>query len=272
MSYQMISIDMDGTLLDSTFQISKANLKAIEKAMREGKTVIVATGRSLSEMNPYMDELKNVRYFVLESGAVVYDRQHKGIIKQSFFDYADVQKIMAAALQQDCMPHYFTNGYSYTFLEKMKKMDRYQMGKLQQFYLENVNQISDFDQFMLRYGHQIEKIILYHRSMDDVEKCYELLKDINVEKPTVGISVEMSPLGINKASAVKWLCQQLDISTDKMIVIGDSNNDLEIMEMAGLAIAVANANDNVKRICDTVVSDHDHDGVAQAINTYLLFQ
>lgn len=272
MSYKMISLDMDGTLLDSTFHISKANQNAIFQADSQGKTVIVATGRSLSEMNPYMDELKNVRYFVLESGAVIYDRQNKKILKQSFFDYADVQKIIAVSKQQDCMTHYFTNGYSYSFLDKMKKMDRYQMGKLKQFYLENVNQIDDFDQFMFHYGHQIEKIILYHRSIKDVIKCYDLLKDINVEKPTVGISVEMSPLGINKASAVKWLCQRLGIAADEMIAIGDSDNDLEIMEMAGLAIAVDNANDNVKQICDIVVDDHDHDGVAQAINAYLLFQ
>ena len=272
MTYQMISLDMDGTLLDSTFHISKANLEAICQAQSLRKTVIVATGRSLSEMNPYMAQLQHVRYFVLESGAVIYDQQNKEIIKQSFFDYDDVEKIIAIARQQDCMPHYFTGGYSYSFLDKMKKMDRYQMGKLQQFYLENVYRIDDFKKFMLCYGHQIEKIILYHQSMDDVKKCYELLKNVHVEKPTVGVSVEISPLGINKASAVKWLCQYLNISSDEIIAVGDSDNDLEIMEMAGLAIAVANANDNIKRICDTVVSDHDHDGVIQAINAYLLFQ
>lgn len=268
--YKMISLDMDGTLLDSAFHISKVNQNAIYQASSQGKTVIAATGRSLSEMKPYMEELQYIRYFVLESGAVIYDYKKDKIIKQSFFRVDDVKKIMTLSKKQDCMSHYFTGGYSYSFLDQMQKMECYQMGKLKQFYLQHVNQIDDFNQFMKKHKHEIEKIILYHRNMNDVKKCYDLLKDINVEKPTVGISVEMSPLGVNKASAVKWLCQKLDIADDELIAVGDSDNDLEMMKMAGLAVAMKNANENVKRICHAVVNDNDHDGVAEAINQYLL--
>lgn len=270
MSYQLISLDMDGTLLDNDLKISNENIEAIHQAVLQNKYVVIATGRSLSEMNVYMDRLKDIRYFILENGATIYDRVKGKMIYQKCFEADDVKKIIKVSYKQDLMPHYFTGGYSYSFTEKMMHMDKYNMAKLQDFYLENVRNIIDFDEFKKKYLDKIEKIIFYHRSMKELELCHQYLKDIDVEKPNVGISIELSPKGVNKASGLKILCDILNMSMDKTIAVGDSHNDLEILKMTGLSIAVDNANENVKKICDQVVLDNDHHGVSQAIHTYLL--
>lgn len=270
MTYQLISLDMDGTLLNSKLEIGDENIKAIHDAVLHHKNVVIATGRSLSEMNPYMERLKDIRYFVLESGAVIYDRLKNQIIYQKFFSSEDVRTIIEISNKQDIMPQYFSDGYSYTFLEKMLHMDKYNMAKFQQFYLDNVYRITDFNQFIKNRIHRIEKIIFYHQSQSEVIKCYEFLENVHVEKPQVGISIEMSPTGINKATGLHYLCQLLNLNMKDVIAVGDSDNDIEILQTVGLGISMKNANENVKHICHVVVNDNDHDGVAEAINQYLL--
>ena len=68
------------------------------------------------------------------------------------------------------------------------------------------------------------------------------------------------------------LCSYLNLPIQCTIAVGDGNNDLPILGVAGLSIAVGNANDNVKKVCDVIVSDNDHDGCHEAILSYLLKQ
>ena len=83
-------------------------------------------------------------------------------------------------------------------------------------------------------------------------------------------SLELSSMGINKGVGLKKLCQYLKISLANTIVVGDADNDIEALKIAGLAVGMGNANDTVKHIADVLVNDCDHDGCAQAITEYLL--
>ena len=132
MVYQLIALDMDGTLLNSQFKITKGCQEAIKKASDLHKIVSISTGRSLTEMRPYLDDFKDVRYLILESGAVVYDLKEAKILYQKTFQPSDIYKIHQAYLKQDMMIHIFMNGYSYATKEHMYQMDKYQMGKYQE--------------------------------------------------------------------------------------------------------------------------------------------
>lgn len=83
-------------------------------------------------------------------------------------------------------------------------------------------------------------------------------------------SLEISPLGVTKGYGLKKLCKHLNIEVEQSIVVGDADNDLDVLKTAGLAVAMGNANANVKKIADVEVMDNDHDGVAEAIYKYLL--
>lgn len=66
------------------------------------------------------------------------------------------------------------------------------------------------------------------------------------------------------------MCEYLHISMEQTIAVGDADNDLDILKQAGLAVAMGNANENVKNIADVIVNDNDHGGCAQTIRDYLL--
>lgn len=271
MDYQLIALDMDGTLLNHELKIPEACLEAMQKAQETGKHVVISTGRSLSEMKHYLDDLTMVRYMILESGACVYDLYKHEMIYQKAFGKDEVLKIYDALLKQDIMLHIFTDGYSYSPDSQRHKMNEYQMGRYQNMFLECVDPIDNVELFFQEHIEHIEKVNLYHRSVEERENSLQSLKDLDVVKACVEVSsLELTPFGVNKGLGIKHLCDYLNISVDQCIAVGDSNNDLEMLEVVGLAVAMGNANEDVKRIADVVVSDCEHDGVADAINEYLL--
>ena len=77
-------------------------------------------------------------------------------------------------------------------------------------------------------------------------------------------------MGISKAKALADLAQDLGISAAEVMAIGDGNNDLEMLEFAGLSIAMGNANDAVKERADFVTASNEESGVAQAILNHVL--
>ena len=82
--------------------------------------------------------------------------------------------------------------------------------------------------------------------------------------------VEAMPLGTTKASALSRLAEILDIQTSEIMAMGDANNDIEMLEFAGLGIAMGNASDHVKSLADAVTASNEEDGVARAIEKYIL--
>lgn len=271
MVYQLIALDMDGTLLNSQFKITKGCQEAIKEASDLHKIVTISTGRSLTEMRPYLDDLKDVRYLILESGAVVYDLKEAKILYQKTFQPSDIYKIHQAYLKQDMMIHIFMNGYSYATKEHMYQMDKYQMGKYQETFVHNNSGIENVDEFLKTHLYEIEKVNLYHQSPQLREESITFLKDLDVTKACVEVSsLELSPKGVHKGVGLVHLCEKLQIPINQTIAVGDSHNDKDIMEIAGLAVAMNNAIEDIKAIADEVVADCDHDGVKEAIEKYLI--
>ena len=83
-------------------------------------------------------------------------------------------------------------------------------------------------------------------------------------------SLEMTPQGVSKGSGLADLCKVLGISIKDAIGVGDAFNDVPMLEMAGLGVAMGNSNEAAIRAADVVVSDNDHDGISEVIELYLL--
>lgn len=268
--YQLIALDMDGTLLNQKQEITVNCQKAINKAIQQGYHVVLSTGRSLTELQPYMDILKTIRYFILENGAVVYDQYHQRIMYQKTLTSHQIDKINQVYQQQDIMPHLFINGYSYT-TDRAYHMNDYQMGQYQDMFLQYVHMIKDFPLFLQEHQNEIEKWGLYHQTSKQREISIGMLKDASLSMTKVEqTSLEITSQGVNKGEGLKQLCLYLNIPLNQCIAVGDSDNDLEILACVGLPIAMKNANEHVYKIAKAVVLDHNHDGVKEAIEKYLL--
>ena len=269
--YSLIAMDMDGTLLRSDKTISPAVLSAIHDAVSAGKVAALGTGRPASELAPYREILKDIRYAVLESGSLLYDLQKEKVLLAHFLDPACIPAVLEAVSHEDVMPQAMCGGRSYVNGEDIPRMAHYQMGVYQSLYEETADRVSDIRAFIREHAAGIEKINLYHTSPESRERTAARLADVPAQKTYAEqSSLEISPQGITKGQGLVELCGIPGIPVEQSIAVGDADNDIPMLRAAGLGIAVANANEHVLAAADVVVADNDHDGCAEAIRRYLL--
>lgn len=268
--YKLIALDMDGTLLNSKKEISKKNLEMIERAFAEGKQVALSTGRCIAELEQYLDIIPGLRYIVCVSGAMVYDLKEKRSISSNAITEQNIRKIMDIVRDKDIMIH-FMSDKSIVQNCDFEKIEYYQMGVYRPLFEEAADKIDNIYDYYEQNRVEIDKLNLYHHTAEEREQTREKLKGLDlVLKNSEEAGLEISAKNVTKGTGLMSLCEHLGISIDETIAVGDADNDIDVLKTAGLSVAMGNADDEIKEICDVVVGDCDHDGCAEAIEKYLL--
>lgn len=270
-NYQLIALDMDGTLLTSDKKITAKTLETIEKAIEKGKHVVLSSGRAMDELKAYERELAVLSYGIMESGAIVYDFRKKENVYQAKVAPEMINKIMETAQLEDTMIQFFSEGHSITEQKKIANMREFEMEIYQPMFEKICWMVDDMHVYYEQEKPNVEKINIYHKDTESRLRTYERLKDLPLSFSFSEItSLEISPEGVSKGEGLKKLCEYLGISVEDTICVGDADNDLPILKIAGLAVAMGNANEQVKAVSDVIVSDNDHEGCREAIRKYLL--
>ena len=268
--YKLIALDMDGTLLNSQKEISKQTLEMIQKAYDSGKEVIFSTGRCVAELNSYIEQIPELRYINCVSGALVYDLKERRKIYSNAISIEKVNKILEAAQKEDVMIHLLTKD-SIVQQSHYEQLNYYGMGVYKPLFEKVADKVPDILAYYKEKAMPIEKLNLYHRSPDGRERTRERLSKLGLMLADAEkTSLEVSEMGVTKGTGLTKLCEHLGISLEETIVVGDADNDVDALKIAGLSVAMGNANDEVKKICDVTVSDCDHNGCAEAIERFLL--
>ncbi len=276
-SYKLVAFDMDGTLLDSSKNISPKTLDAVNEALDMGKHVVLSTGRCIAELNDFFALMPKLRYVICMSGALVYDvLEHKAIYSNSI-PVDEVKIIIKEALKRDVMVHLLTEEESIVELDRGSRIKDYGMGSYQEMYDRVTTKVEDIRSFYDNYSKPVHKINNYHRTREEStllkNELEAIAKDGLLHLELVyseKTSLECSRIGTTKGTGLIKLCDYLGIDILETIAVGDADNDLDILKKAGLAVAMGNANDNVKAISDVVVSDNDNDGCFEVITSYIL--
>ncbi|MDD2959296.1 MAG: HAD family hydrolase [Lachnospiraceae bacterium] len=273
MTYEMIALDMDGTVLNDEKQIDGATREAIRMALAAGKEVVFCTGRSYSEMNEFLPDFRGMHYLCGESGALVYDLKERTPLKLTTLSGASILQIKEAIRGRDVMVQIFREGQSYLGRKYFPLMDLYGMGQYQESFRHNARLVEDIFEVLEPNGDGAEKINLYHRNVEERLVTLAKLEAVSVQSTMVfseETSLECSPSGISKAAGLAEICKVKGISMEQVIMVGDNENDREALCAAGLAAAMGNAVPAIKEICDVVLADNNHGGCKEAIEKYLL--
>lgn len=268
--YKLIAFDMDGTLLDSNKKIRQDSLDAIAEAVKAGKYVALSTGRSTPEIKEYLPDLKNVKYIISSSGAYLYTNPENQVILDRPFEYETVKALFKATSSFDLMWHLHGNT-GYVQSNQASHLEDYGMAIYRNLFETLDKFVDDLQAYYENHRDSVYKFNCYCRTPEQRETVRKAIEGLPV---TIAYSekksIEVSPEGISKASGLKKLCEHLGISLAESIAVGDGDNDLEILKVAGLSVAMGNSNKSVLDIADVVVKDNDNGGCAQVIRDYLL--
>ena len=263
---------MDGTLLDDQKNIGPETLRQIDRAAEQGKIIALCTGRGVAELNDFLDILKGVRYAICASGGIIWDMQKKEKIYSRKIDVETAFRIFDLMKDKDVVRQILEVKNILTASD-LPQLERFRMHKYRPSYERWATLVEDTEKYYRAAPYPVEKLDFHFTNTPDCRSTVREVKDAGLPVEVVGTgmgTLEINAAGVCKGSTLLHLCRILNIDPSEAIAVGDSYNDINMLEVVGLPVAVANANDEVKKICRAVVPDNNHEGCAEAIDKYLM--
>lgn len=273
MSYKLICTDMDGTLLNSNNEISKRNLEAIKKASEKGVQVAVSTGRLFVSANYYADLIGVKTPVIASNGAYIRDKNIDKVIYKSLLGYKNCKKVMEVMKKYDMYAHF--NTYNSIITEKLVHSSKFysKMNEsLPQDRRINIMITSNWEESFKEYENEILKCIVIDKDYEKLKLVKEeLLKEEGLEVVSSFVNnIEVMTKGVSKGNAVDILANYYNLSREEVMCIGDSENDLSMIKFAGMGVAMGNGSELVKENSDYITDTNNEDGVAKAIEKFIL--
>ena len=272
MQYQLMAVDMDGTLLNSDKHISPADADAVNRALSQGKRVVFCTGRCITELTAFFPLFPKMRYVLGESGALIYDLRQDIAVHRQSFDPELAEAVWRRMAHRDLIPQLLMRDTTVMRQWDIDHLERYHMSHYHQHFIQTGRIVEDvWTQGQENSWLNVDKICLFHTSPEERALSRAALQDLPMTLADAEeTSLELSPLGVDKGKALGILCRHLGIPLEETIAVGDSYNDLSVLRTAGLSVAMGNAVPAVRSSCAAVVADNDHFGVAEAVERFLL--
>ena len=266
MSFRLIALDLDGTLLNSRKEIPEDTVRAIRTVHAAGKTVVFDTGRAVPELTEQIALLPEVRYAVFASGGGLYDIRERKAFGLHGLPAGQVDRILSCVRAEDVMPQLVTADRDIIQDSHMARLEHYHMGVYRPMYEKAMTLVPDIYAFAETCREPVLKINLYHADPGQRSLSRSRLESPELELTYSEVSsLECSPAGVSKGSGLERLCALLDIPLQACIAVGDADNDIPMLRAAGLGVAMGNAPAHVKAAADRIVSDQDHGGCARAV-------
>lgn len=266
MSYKMIVLDMDDTLLTDHHTISERNRKAIKQAQEAGKYVVLASGRPTAAMISYAKELELDKYnsFIISyNGGQIIQMADESCVFEQTLAVEDIHTLYDfSKLHQTAFITYHDGKI---IGDKDSKYIDIEKDITGMEYLK----VDDFKSYISK--NCVKCLMLeeptYLKTVESTLKKAHPDKSISMSKP---FFLEIMPNGIDKAASLERLIESLGILQHETIAVGNAGNDLSMVQFAGLGVWVANVNEELKHLADLVVSSNNNDGVAEVIEQYLI--
>lgn len=272
MNYKWCVCDMDGTLLNSKGLISAKNEAALKKLQSQGVEIIIASGRTDLMMKQYINQLNIRGLIICCNGAIVKNVENNEIIYSKTLDKEIAYYIIEFFFKNNLNFLVYTDDIVFSnkdnyrarhFEEINESLPVNHRTPIEYFDLASINIIGN---------REIIKILLVESDdniRDFVINNLNHFNNMSVVSSAKGL-LDIWASNISKGSAVKILSEMFGVNLEHVIAFGDNYNDIELLETVGMPIAMENAKEQLKSIAKFVTMTNDDDGIAYAIDNYIL--
>lgn len=264
MNYKLIAVDLDDSLLGSDLKISKVNKDALFAAREKGVQITIATGRMLDSAMPFIKEMKIEIPVITYQGAFIKDIQTGETLVRKSVPMNYVHKIIDECKERNL--HLQAYNESTYFFEQDNEYSRYyhRMSGIKGQEVGNLKQFLDEEPMKLLIVSE-PPVILKH--LDDFQKQFGDQLQVLISRPHY---LEFTNGEATKGKALETLGNMLKITREEIIAIGDSFNDISMIDFAGLGVAMGNAPDEVKSYAQYIARGNDENGVADVVERFIL--
>lgn len=275
---QLVALDLDGTLLNNQGQITSPCREAIRRAGESGVYVVISTGRPYCGIPLEQIAGTGIRYGITTNGSGIYDLNNGSCIYENSMDTDFILPILKYLITKDIHMDAFIEGQAYSplkCLEVAKKLDM--PPSLKKYVIDTRIRKEDLEGFIRENQLSVQKMTLnFYPLPDGTLKDREEIKEYLMSNPALQCvsggynNLEFTKAGITKGNGLKELARYLNIPMEHTMAVGDTENDLSIIETAAVGVAMGNATLDVKRLADHITASNEEDGVAKVISDFIL--
>lgn len=270
MDYQILVLDLDGTLTNSKKEITPTTLNALIGIQKKGKKVVLASGRPTKGVLPLADELCLAEfgsYILSFNGAQITDCRSHSVIYNRFLPADSIPEIFsvtASFREQGIDILTYTENEiisglspnSYTMLES-------RINHMPVHVSKNFTEDIPSRLYKCLATGEPSMIALLKSKLESVFHSYI---SVYCSDP---FFLEIMPRGVDKAHSLLKLLNSIGLNANQMICCGDGYNDITMIEAAGLGVAMANAQPLVRESADYITKSNDEDGVLHVVNMFM---
>jgi Cof subfamily protein (haloacid dehalogenase superfamily) len=275
-SYRILALDIDGTILDPYGKLPTAVRNAVAAARRRGLWVILCTGRRFRTALPWARELELEGTIVVNNGTLVKDIQSGETLRHTYLPIGEYASVISFVRRWGSPLVYVDTYHEHVDLitERCSETHAYQRAYL--------NDNTDFFQTVDDLHRQPRPDVIMVSTMADEatltamrEKAREEFGDrihihTLINKNYQGLILELLSPKSGKWPALEAIAAEAGVAPEEIIAVGDDTNDIEMIRRAGLGIAMGNSASEVKQAADRVVRSNAEGGVVEAIEKVLL--
>lgn len=262
MKYKLIALDVDGTLLNDDYIVTEKTKQAIREVRSHGAVIVLCTGRGPISTIPVLRELGYDGTLITHNGAATVYSQGKRIIHQYPFRLHELSELIAYCRKNEI--HFDVCTPFEMYVEKLPEKTRSMYDK----YMAQPLVIDD----VFHLQSPVVKFSVF-AEMETVERVERDWKNAPLSLQQIRSGdyfIDVMRKEANKGNALGQLSESLGIDRSEILAIGNYYNDIEMIRLAGLGIAMENSPEEVKRAADTVTLSNNEDGVYWALHKYCL--
>lgn len=290
--YNLIAIDLDGTLLNSNGVVSNETKETLQKIKDKDIKIVLASGRMIDSIKSISNEIGNQKYLVAGNGAIVYDIEKQEILYKNYLKKEKVLDVIKICEENSIYYNIYTENellttslkYNVLYYHKenanREEKDRMKISIMNNMYDYVLNskrddylKITICDEDRIVFNSIIRKIKQI-KEIDVLDVEHMSRKNIMQGTETIELNysyTEVSAQNVDKWEAINYILEQENISKEHVIAVGDNINDKKMIENAGLGIAMVGSSPVVTEIANIITSENNNeDGVAKELRKIIL--
>lgn len=272
--YKLFAFDLDGTMLGKDGSLSPKGEKALTAAAAQGVELVPTTGRILGFLPESLTRLPFIRYVVTSNGAAVYDLSSEKRLYSCLLSWQLAAEVLDILREYPVFVEIYAQGRPVLRRgDLVRAWEEYGFPERKRMYLKkDYLQVQSLRQYIKETQISPEKINLPYlpeKLRGEIKERLSQNKNVKLVS-SIFDNLEINAAGCHKGAALAALGEILNISRENTAAIGDNGNDREMLEYAGLSIAMGNATEEIKKIAKATTASCEEDGAALAIENYIL--
>lgn len=270
---KMVALDLDGTTLNEDKRISPRTVEDFRLAMEKGVHIVVSTGRTFQSLPEQLYSIEGLEFAVNSNGAHITELATKKTIYENYLSPQAVEAVVCVLRETGLSVETFVDGKAYIDRREFEEVRDYgSTYRDAEYILSTRNPVDGIFDYILAHRERIENISVNYPFLEDKPKWQALLGSIEGITLTSSFShnFEIGGASTSKAEALRFLMKRLGIRPDQLMACGDSPNDAEMIRLAAVGVVMGNASEEMKKIGDYVTATNEEDGVAAAIEKFVL--